>query len=256
MATLPADLNTLTVNQLKEHLSSRGIEVKGKKADYVKALQEALEKEKSTAPKSTPPTTAPVTKETKKDNVPESDDVDVTSENEATNASEKAKNAPQNGASTSDSAPTTEPASGENTVSSLTAEDKKRKRAERFGIPVKEMSDESKKEQRGQRFGMKTDAMPKPPVNLDKAKRLGLPVRGGGQHFAPLHEGNKPLGLDKSLNKTWSKEEDDKKKARAERFGLKQPSSLPQAKKAKIEQPPSTNGAATEATNGADQKTQ
>jgi len=249
MASLPADLNTLTVNQLKEHLSARKIEVKGKKADYVKALQEALDKEKSSAPSKSSGATPATKAETKKDTpVVDSDEVDVTGESEATASStEKSKtDAIQNGVTSTNGASTEEHPSTDNS-SGISEEEKKRKRAERFGIPVKEMSDESKKEQRMQRFGTQHQ---KPPVNLEKAKRLGLPIRGGAAaHFAPLNESAKPLGLDKGINKTWSKEEEDKKRKRAERFGLKQPSALPQAKKPKTEvtnSAPATNGAPTD----------
>lgn len=134
----PNKLDSLTVKVLQTHLEKRKLDTKGKKDQLVARLKEALLKESSgssntESKKASQPETQASTSSTQEEREDDEVDIEGTEENEAKQELDTNGNAPKE--------------SSENT---LNEEEKRKKRAERFGIP----DEEEKRKKRGERFGI------------------------------------------------------------------------------------------------------
>jgi len=134
----------------------------------------------------------------------------------------------------------------------VTAEDMKKKRAERFGLPP---TDEDKKKSRAERFGIpatvttsvshvaspaKLSAVIGDTKQLERAKRFGIPIKGGDQpqkaesaaSASKMQEraqrfrvagGAAVKASIHSGNQTWTPADEEKKRKRMERFATAAP---------------------------------
>jgi len=110
--------------------------------------------------------------------------------------------------------------------------EKKKKRAERFGISLV-VTDDDKVEQRSARFGVQSkENKSKEGLNntkqVSRAKRFGVPVKNSDSKGQNVPQVNRS----KNGNMTWSAEDEEKKRKRMERFASAQ---APEEKKQKSE---------------------
>ncbi|GAB5032185.1 heterogeneous nuclear ribonucleoprotein u-like protein 1 [Nannochloropsis oceanica] len=232
------DIKKLKVDQLREELGKRGLDTKGKKDELQERLQNAIDKEMldaideedevgvppPPAPTSTsppPPSPAPVPV------------LPSTSVSKLTAASAKpAAHSLTRMAHAVPAAPVVPPApvapapaAGEGIVkkgaeTAETDEEKKRRRAERFGIPI---SEEEKKKARAERFGLVTPAAGNPASGGHG--RAG----GAGKAVLPAKAASKAGPLEGIP--VLDAEEEVRRRARAARFGIPDPK-LEEEKKA------------------------
>jgi len=235
-----AKLNDLKVPELKEHLTARGLETKGKKAELVTRLTAALEKEKAASSGSS-----------SKD---ESADVDVTDIGEEKKEAEKT---PATGKSASTARKAAAPSSSDSsdqatkdvTVSATVSDtDRKKVRADRFQIPVVSSQDE-KLASRAARFGTTASSNGSAPARSfgagltseklkERAQRFGIPVKdasaASSASASPSSAAAAPTSNQRmqqrasrfaesgvgraSPNLVWSAADEERKRKRAERF--------------------------------------
>lgn len=240
------DLKKLKVDQLREELGKRGMDTKGKKDELQERLQNAIDKEMldaideedevgvppSPAPMSTsppPPSPAPV-------QVPP-----PSSASKPAAASPKpAAQSPTRMAPAVPAAPVAPspapvapaPAAEEGDKLGVAAteaetgeteEEKKRRRAERFGIPI---SEEEKKKARAERFGLVKPAAAAAPA---AGSGGGGGAGGAGKSASPAKAAAKAGPLEEVP--VLDAEEEARRRARAARFGIADPK-LEEEKKA------------------------
>jgi len=243
----------MKVTELKAELTQRGLDAKGLKQELVVRLSEALEKEKAAAAQTTQPAPAP-TSTPPPAAKPEEKKAD-TAKQAPSNGAPASTPAPVIAPPVSASADAASSVSADG--SALSEEDRKKQRAARFGVPLTE-SEEEKKQKRASRFGVTTGASPsadRPKLNItgaaglfqhsiadatkdatkdagklaDRAKRFGTAQAGQTEEEkAKLDQRAARFGTQSTqpaqaaptvgANLTWNREDDERKKRRAERF--------------------------------------
>jgi len=231
MSEIAGKVSDLKVTELKEHLAARKLDQKGKKAELVSRLEEAIKKEKeqqkpvpaktANAPtKATTPATTTTPKPVTTTSVEKAKVNEKSQSEQKSTTTTPASTANSITTSKSSTTPAVNTTAGTTVVSDssenghaddkpLTEEEKKKIRAERFNVPLSSptisahngvpSADDEKKKSRAQRFGIPENSAPKPLGGDEKqkrAKRFGLPVK----------DPNAPL-------------DDQKKQNRANRFG-------------------------------------
>jgi len=248
-------VSELKVSELKEELAKRKLDQKGKKAELVSRLEEALKKEKLTNASHPESTSTPEKKEKAKEEVTKSAvPVKQAAAAPASKPVTAAAIVPPSNATTPAVDTTKTPATTDATTEKgeATAEDMKKKRAERFGLPP---TDEDKKKSRAERFGIpatvttsashvaspaKLSAVIGDTKQLERAKRFGIPIKGGDQSqktesaasATKLQEraqrfrvagGPAVKASIHSGNQTWTPADEEKKRKRMERFATAAP---------------------------------
>jgi len=218
-------VSELKVTELKEHLAARKLDTKGKKAELVSRLEEALKKEKEQKVKAgaTPVATTPSPKtsaETKKEEQTKTTPTPTTT---------SAPTGPPTSVSLSTTAPTsasTPAAPSPSNVQSnqdndrlLTEEEKRQRRAERFKTELSSsghasplsgaVDDEDKMKQRAARFGVTQSLPPGKGVlgdskMIERAKRFGVPIKQAGSAQVSQARLQQRINRFKSPNMTWT----------------------------------------------------
>jgi len=228
------DPQKLKVTELKQQLSLRKLDIKGKKAELVDRLTEAIQAEKLK------------TQEKEDVNVDEEETVTHTTNTSTTAPFLKKKELPS-------VAPKEINNSKAKEQKPLNEEERKKQRAERFKTTIQPLllNEDDRKKKRGERFGASHETQPivrkeistelvgSPDKQRKRMEKFGLPIK-------PKEAGDQTTGLkvqngedkkEKRLqrfasNMPWSPEEEEKKRKRAERFGASETSP---EKKLKVE---------------------
>jgi len=219
-------VSELKVTELKEHLQARKLDTKGKKAELVSRLEEALKKEKEQKPKAAVAAPAATTNNTSlKPNAPAT--ATETKKEEApkvipTPTAAKPTPTTVSNASTTPAAETPSNAdeSNQDNDKPLTDNEKRQRRAERFksefastGIQPStsgNANEDEKMKQRAARFGTTQSSAPPPGKAvldsklMERAKRFGFPIKQSGSGATSPTQMQERINRFKSPNMKWA----------------------------------------------------